>query len=435
MQSSPSRSHILILIALVGLLALCGWVAFMMFKASDEVAMLSRNNPQPVHPTLAASAPFTADSPPTEIDPTEDVAVEDEHLAYVPDELILKVGSKEEVIELLQLALANGGEFVDAVAALKTFRLRFGSEEDAIRFRNQLGDAYQTENNHLVKAPDYPDYPDYETRDESESQSLTGFGTKALDWLGISGDHSEWGAGVLVAILDTGMYAHESFAGMTVSQLDLVGGADAVVTDYDSHGTAVASVSAQVAPASDILSIRVLDAEGLGNSYTVASGIVTAVDSGASVINLSVGGYSDSTVLREAVAYAIDSGVAVVAAAGIDGSNAPSYPAAYEGVVGVSAVDAEGQIAHFSNYGDAVDLAAPGVEIVAAWEDSASVTMSGTSAAAPFVTGAVAALLSTGIAATGAEAVGMLETHAADLGTTGVDADFGYGALQLGELF
>ncbi|MDC0504110.1 S8 family serine peptidase, partial [Verrucomicrobiales bacterium] len=98
-----------------------------------------------------------------------------------------------------------------------------------------------------------------------------------------------------------------------------------------------------MAPASDILSIRVLDAEGLGNSYTVASGIVTAVDSGASVINLSVGGYSDSTVLREAVAYAIDSGVAVVAAAGNDGSNAPSYPAAYEGVVGVSAVDAEGQ--------------------------------------------------------------------------------------------
>jgi len=61
--------------------------------------------------------------------------------------------------------------------------------------------------------------------------------------------------------------------------------------------------------------------------------------------------------------------------------------------------------------------------------------MSGTSAAAPFVTGAVAALLSTGTAATGAEAVNMLEAHAADLGTAGVDADFGYGALQLGELF
>ena len=173
---------------------------------------------------------------------------------------------------------------------------------------------------------------------------------------------------------------------------------------HHSRDGPVVSVSAQVAPASDILSIRVLDSEGLGDSYTVASGIVTAVDSGASVINLSVGGYSDSTVLRE-------------------------------GVVGVSAVDAEGQIAHFSNYGDAVDLAAPGVEIVAAWEDSASVTMSGTSAAAPFVTGAVAALLSTGTAATGAEAVNMLEAHAADLGTAGVDADFGYGALQLGELF
>ena len=403
-----------------------------MSTASGEVARLSQSEPQPAHHSIEESTPFTVDSPVVEIDTTEHMPAEEEPLTYVPDELILKVGSKEEVIELLQLALANGGEFVDAVTALKTFRLRFDSEDAAARFRDQLGDSYQAENNHLVKAPDYPDY---ETRDDSEPQTLTGFGTNALDWLGISGDHSEWGAGVLVAILDTGMYAHDSFARMTVSQLDLVGGADAVVTDYDSHGTAVASVSAQVAPASDILSIRVLDSEGLGDSYTVAQGIVTAVDSGAAVINLSVGSYSDSAVLGEAVAYAVNQGVAVIAAAGNDGSSAPSYPAAYEGVVGVSAVDAEGQIAHFSNYGNAVDLAAPGVDVVAAWEDSASVAMSGTSAAAPFVTGAVAALLSTGQAANGVEAITMLESHATDLGTAGVDADFGYGALQLGQLF
>ncbi len=231
------------------------------------------------------------------------------------------------------------------------------------------------------------------------------------------------------------MYPHDSFEGMSISQLDLVSSADAGITEYDNHGTAVASVSALVAPASEILSIRVLDAEGLGDSYTVAQGIVTAVGRGASVINLSIGSYTESAVLSEAVAYAVNQGVAVIAAAGNDGSNAPSYPAAYEGVVGVSALDAEGQIANFANYGDAVDLAAPGVEVVAAWEQSALITMSGTSAAAPFVTGAVAALLSTGQAANGVEAVSLLENHALDLGIEGVDANFGYGALQLGRLF
>ncbi len=108
--------------------------------------------------------------------------------SYVPDELILKVGSKEELVALIQLAMANGGEFVDAVGALKTFRLRFDSEEDAVRFRDQLGGDYKVENNHLVKAPDFPKY---ETRDDSERQNLIGFGATALDWLGVSGDHSE----------------------------------------------------------------------------------------------------------------------------------------------------------------------------------------------------------------------------------------------------
>ena len=75
------------------------------------------------------------------------------------------------------------------------------------------------------------------------------------------------------------------------------------------------------------------------------------------------------------------------------------------------------------------------MEVVAAWEQSALITMSGTSAAAPFVTGAVAALLSTGQAANGVEAVSLLENHALDLGIEGVDANFGYGALQLGRLF
>jgi hypothetical protein len=360
--------------------------------------------------------------------------VEDEErlpLAYVPDEILLRVATEEELFRLLRLAMAQGGEFIDAVPALKTIRLRFADADYKARFRDQLGDAYEAENNYLVKTPDYPEY---ETREESD-QMLTSFGVDALDWIGISGDHSEWGKGVVVAVLDSGVYPHVSFEGMTISQMNLLDDVGAEMTNYDSHGTAVASISAQVAPAAEILSVRVLDSEGIGDSYTVASGIVAAVDFGALVINLSIGSYTDSSILSDAVAYAVDQGVVVVAASGNDGSNAPSYPAAYEGVVSVSAVDADGQIADFSNFGDTVDLAAPGVGVYAAWDETAAIAMSGTSAAAPFVSGAVAALLSSGQASTGAEAIDILEANAIDLGDLGVDSDSGYGALQLGGLF
>jgi subtilisin family serine protease len=363
--------------------------------------------------------------------PDADEPVDEEWLSYVPDELLIKVGSQEEFLALLRLAQAHGGDLVDAVGALKTIRLRFDSLAQTATFRDHLGDAYQAENNHLVKAPDYPEY---ETRPD-EDQTLVHFGADALAWLGVSGDHSQWGESVLIAVLDTGVNAHPTFEGMSVMQLDLLGDTESPVTEYDGHGTAVASIVAQVAPAAEILSVRVLDSEGLGDSYTVAMGIVAAVDEGASVINLSIGTYSDSAVLSEAVAYAVGQGVAVIAASGNDGSNAPTYPAAYEGVAGVSALDADAQIAGFSNYGDSVDLAAPGVGVYAAWQDSSAIAMSGTSAAAPFVSGAAAALLSEGRASTGVEAISMLEASAVDLGNAGVDADFGNGALQLGTLF
>lgn len=356
---------------------------------------------------------------------------EDIHLAHVENEILLKVASREDLFTLAQLAMDHEGELIDALPELATIRLRFPDSVRTSQFREQLNEEHEADYNHLVKAPDYQQY---ETREDQE-QTLIEFAGSATEWIGVSDDHSQWGEGVLVAILDTGVYPHSAFDEITISQLDLLGNTEAAVTEYDSHGTAVTSIAIQVAPSSEILSVRVLDQEGIGNSYTVAQGIVAAVDAGAGVINLSIGSYTNSTVLGDAVAYAVDQGVAVVAASGNDGSSAPSYPAAYQGVVSVSALDANGQIAPFSNFGESVDLAAPGVGVYAAWEDDQAIAMSGTSAAAPFVAGAIAALISTGEAATGEQAALMLQDNASDVGAVGIDHDSGYGALQLGGLF
>ena len=178
------------------------------------------------------------------------------------------------------------------------------------------------------------------------------------------------GAGVTVAVIDTGV----SF-GLSDSPRNRARGYDFVdddadPTDENGHGTHVAGTIAQatnngrgvagVAYDVDLMAIRTLDRYGSGSTYDTASGIVWAVDNGADVINLSLGSPYATSIERNAVEYAIANGVVVVAATGNDGRSAISYPAGYDGVLAVGAVRADGRVASYSNYGSGIDLVAPG---------------------------------------------------------------------------
>jgi subtilisin family serine protease len=146
-----------------------------------------------------------------------------------------------------------------------------------------------------------------------------------------------------------------------------------------------------VAPAATILPVEVLDPNGLGDTSTVARGIISAVDAGAKVINLSLGGPDRDPVLDEACAYAVRKGAVVVAAGGNShlAGNRPQYPAASPFVVAVASVDARGRPSLFANSGRYVDLAAPGENVVAA-SPGGYTRGSGTSFAAPQVAGTMA---------------------------------------------
>ncbi|MEM7535673.1 MAG: S8 family serine peptidase [Chloroflexota bacterium] len=159
------------------------------------------------------------------------------------------------------------------------------------------------------------------------------------------------------------------------------------------HGTHVAGIIAKIAPHSKILPVRVLDGAGRGEVYILAYAIRWAVDQGADVINISLGTGGSSFLLDDAVKYANDRGVLVVAAAGNDNSNEPSYPAAQTEVIGVTSVDANSQKAPFANFGEWVDMAAPGVGIVSTLttgQGSGYGSADGTSMSTPFVSAAVA---------------------------------------------
>jgi hypothetical protein len=210
------------------------------------------------------------------------------------------------------------------------------------------------------------------------------------------------GDNVVVAVLDTGVdLAHPAFAERLLPGLDLVDD-DTVPDEVGSglgwgHGTHTSGVIAHMAPNSKLLPVRVLDANARGNTFILAYGVEWAVNHGADVINLSLGTPYDSQTLRQAVADAQARGVTIIAAAGNNADDAFQYPAAYPGVIAVTAVDGENIKPDFANYGaDWVDIAAPGVGIVSTIvgpEGSGYATWSGTSMAAPFVSGAAARLV------------------------------------------
>jgi serine protease len=245
------------------------------------------------------------------------------------------------------------------------------------------------------------------------------------------GAESAWeyscGLGVTVAVVDTGVACFDKgpfSRGTDLSGTRCEGGYN-FVTDsaeaYDDqgHGTHVAGTVAQttdngkgaagLAFCAKLMPVKVLNRYGWGTLANVAEGIRFAADNGAEVINLSLGGSGKSRILEDAVDHALGKGVVVVAAAG-NSSKSVGYPAAYDGVIAVSASDSNDKIAWFSSRGPQVAIAAPGVNVTQqtvcdAGRNRCEIfgSFSGTSMASPHVAGAAAMMI--GLGASGPEAV------------------------------
>lgn len=270
--------------------------------------------------------------------------------------------------------------------------------------------------------------PPVEVSPEQYAQ-LQVFGASARSIVG--GQVEGAGSGVLVGILDSGIETHPQFDDVYIVHIDLAGGG--VAGPGAEHGTAVASIitgSEGIAPAAELFVVRVLDDEGMGNSFHVAEGIVQAVDLGVDVLNMSLGVYQDTQVLREAIRYAEDNGVIMVAAAGNDGYTQMPYPAAYPQVLSVTAVDGVGRQALFPNQSNKIDFAAPGVGVLTAKDDEGTMLFSGTSAAAPFVTGTLASILSSETTRSNKEVVDLMKRYLDEAGAPGVDPVYGAGLVN-----
>ena len=346
-------------------------------------------------------------------------------------EVLLGFGSEAELNQFLENANKSGILISASNRKLGLVRVSLNGLKDLAKLASITPDDMEIQRDLPIYAP-APALP-------REGSEMLSFGTETLPWLGVPEESGNWGRNQKIAILDTGVWTHHTaFDATKITQIDLLNPEQSVPGQYDGHGTAVASIIAGtsetvkgIAPAAEILSIRVLDGEGKGTVYTLAEGIVEAVDRGANIISLSLGSSSDSFVLRKAVNYALENGAILVASAGNESEGQITFPAAYQEVIGVTSVDAGSRIADFSNQGAGVDLAAPGIGLRTAWIGDQEVTFSGTSASAPLVSGALAGILSLEPRLSPAEALQLLYDYSDDGYAAGKDPQLGFGILNL----
>ena len=165
----------------------------------------------------------------------------------------------------------------------------------------------------------------------------------------------------------------------------------------------------------------------------LAQGITAAVDNGADVINISLGTYGNSLLVERAVQYADANGAVIIASSGNEGFEQPAFPAGYNEVYAVGAVDREGTLVDFSNTGDTLDITAPGLEVFAAWTDGRYIEFTGTSASAPYVAAAVATAMSE-FQLTASQAAEYVLSFANEAGSAGTDPSYGEGLLDVGRV-
>jgi subtilisin family serine protease len=205
---------------------------------------------------------------------------------------------------------------------------------------------------------------------------------------------------VTAFVIDTGvMIDHPTFEGRATGGFDAIDG-DNDPADGHGHGTHVAGTIGGaeygVAKGVKIVGVRVLDDSGSGTTEQVVAGIdwVSQNHSGPSVANMSLGGGADEA-LDTAVRNSVASGVTYAIAAGNSSADANGFsPARVTEAITVAASDINDAQADFSNFGNVVDIYAPGVDITSSWNDGATNTISGTSMATPHVAGAAALFLS-----------------------------------------
>ncbi len=361
------------------------------------------------------------------------------HLAVEPEQAILIQFTPDTPQEQRMVRIAAlGGQLVNWIPQINVAEVRLAQPAA------QVMSAAATAPEIIFIEPDMPVVGVDALMDPAFESDTTSYAFTRIQALA-AWEISTGSPQVVVAVIDSGVKLdHPELAGQLVAGYDFVHKHDHPEDD-SGHGTHVAGLIAAilgnnqgiagVCPSCRIMPIKVLNANNVGTWGDLAEGIIFAANHGARIINLSLGSFSPSQTLNEAIAYARQYDVVIVAAAGNSGLNQPFYPAALDGVLAVSATSAQDGWWTLSNYGDFVDLAAPGDLVYSTYHDldntyGGYAFMSGTSMATPLVSGLAGLLLSLEPNLNAEDVATLLQDGAEDLGTSGRDPYYGYGRIN-----
>lgn len=269
----------------------------------------------------------------------------------------------------------------------------------------------------------------------------------------------EWpqtmGKGIKVGIIDTGIdINHEDLQGRIKEYVNFSSSDKQNITDENGHGTHVAGIIAAeqnkfgvvgVAPEADLYIAKAFNKEGSADFNAISRSLVWLAERNVDVINMS---FSSKTASREyyyLISQLYKSGITLVCAAGNEGISEEGnvdtigYPAKFYETIAVTAVDINKKRADFSSVGTAAEIAAAGEEIYSCYKNNSYATLSGTSMAAPAITGAVALLHAKAIKKQNKrlspeEVRTLLHMYSEDLGETGRDIEYGYGVFSFGRI-
>lgn len=345
--------------------------------------------------------------------------------AHVKDEVLLGVKPGTTPVQFKELVASMRGTVVDSLPALGVYQIRLPRDSNVSAVVAGLvhhPSVAAVEPNYVMDVPPPTRFEGASEDSAVRPPPVPGEGDPAL------------------AVFDSGMLDLEALRESVVGTYDAVS-PSRPIDDPVGHGTQMALIATGTvvpdgAPAVGpdqgvpVLAIRSFDEDGQASNFTLLRGIDYAVEQGSRVISMSWGTEVDSEFLAHAVGYAQDQGLVVVASAGNEPSNREVYPAAYQGVVAVAALEANGSVWESSNYGDWITVAAPGTGAFPVGYEGPPGTYVGTSIASPYVARALTLYLADHPDASADEAVRALTDAVTDTGAEGRDPYYGYGALD-----
>jgi hypothetical protein len=341
---------------------------------------------------------------------------------HVDREVLLTLRKGVSTGEFLQRLAKWNASLVDALPQWGIYRIRLPPGADALAVAAEIRRdplVANAEANYAVRMPAGAPM-------EGMASSAAGSAVSAAD-----------PSSPRVAVLDTGLSLP---TGWTIA---LAGAYDATSPGGDAadpvgHGTQMSLLASGavlpdgVAPggSAPVLAVRTFDGDGVTSNWDLLRAVGYSVDSGARVVSLSWGTETPSDFVRDAVAEAQEQGLVVVAAVGNEATGRTQYPAAYDGVIGVAATIPSGQTWENSNFGDFVDLAAPGTAQLPVGYNGPPGRYAGTSAATAYTAGLIAQWMAQNPGATSAQAVEALTASLTDAGDPGRDPKYGNGSLD-----